>query len=199
MNESITAAGRAAILAMLAEYEAGFPAERAVAARIRRLVVRHDDCLLRTCLPGHVTASAWIIAHDRRRFLLTHHAKLDRWLQLGGHVDGDSDLARSALREAREESRMDRFETFSRDGRPVAIDLDVHPIPARGAESAHEHHDFRFLLVAAPGQEPRASAESREVRWFEPHELESVTREESVLRLARKAKILLEADHATDA
>ena len=41
-----------------------------------------------------------------QRVLLTHHRKLDRWLQLGGHADGDRDLARVALKEAEEESGL---------------------------------------------------------------------------------------------
>ena len=66
----------------------------------------HPDCLARTCAPGHLTGSAWIVSPDRRRTLLTHHRKLGKWLQLGGHADGDADLLAVALREAREESGL---------------------------------------------------------------------------------------------
>src|SRR5438477_7803624 len=68
----------------------------------------HGDCLLRSCVPGHLTGSAWIVSPDRTRTLLTHHHKLDKWLQLGGHADGQSDLLAAALREAREESGLAR-------------------------------------------------------------------------------------------
>ncbi len=189
MSAAITTPERESIVRLLADYAARFPAELPTVARVRRLVVEHDDCLLRSCVPGHVTASAWIVAPDRRRCLLTHHAKLDRWLQLGGHVDGDADVARSATREAREESGMERFELWQ----PVPLDLDVHVIPARASEPAHEHHDFRFLLIAAPGQAIRASDESKDLRWFEPGELASITTDESVIRLARKARAALSA------
>ena len=54
--------------------------------------------------PGHFTGSAWLVSADGTRVLLMHHRKLDRWLQPGGHADGDTDLARVALREAQEET-----------------------------------------------------------------------------------------------
>ena len=71
-----------------------------------RFVEEHADCLLRSCEPGHLTGSAWIVSPDRTRTLLTHHLKLDKWLQLGGHADGDGDLLAVAWREAREESGL---------------------------------------------------------------------------------------------
>ena len=49
----------------------------------------HPDCFARTCIPGHITGSVWRASHDHTRFLLTHHRKLNRWLQLGGHSDGN--------------------------------------------------------------------------------------------------------------
>jgi 8-oxo-dGTP pyrophosphatase MutT (NUDIX family) len=182
---------RRPVLELLDRYGALHPGEQACVARVRELVEDHADCFERTCLPGHLTASAWIVSSDRRHFLLGHHRKLDRWLQLGGHADGDCDLARVALREAREESGMRAFAFVGPESELVPIDLDVHRIPARDAEPPHEHHDVRFLLVAAPGQRLRVSPESRELRWFAMEELEQVADEESLLRLGRKARARL--------
>jgi len=182
---------RAPLLDQLARYRALHPEEKPTVERIRALVESRPDCLLRTCAPGHITASSWIVSADRRHFLLTHHRKLGRWLQLGGHVDGDADAARSALREAREESGMSRFHWGLVAGELLPIDVDVHAIPAHGAEPAHEHHDLRFLLVAEEGQPLRCSAESVELRWFPVERLDEVAREESLHRLGRKATALL--------
>jgi 8-oxo-dGTP pyrophosphatase MutT (NUDIX family) len=160
---------------------------------VQRLVETRADCFERSCWAGHVTASAWVLSPDGRRFLLTHHRKLGRWLQLGGHADGDPDPAAAALREAREESGLvDLRFAFAADA-PVPIDLDVHAIPARGAEPAHDHHDVRFVLVAAPGQTIAASDESNALEWFEMDELETVADDDSVLRLGLKVRRLLEA------
>lgn len=183
----------APLLAMLARYRDCHPRETDTVHRMVQLIEQHDDCLLRTCQPGHITASAWIVAPDRRRFLMTHHRKLKRWLQLGGHVDGEPQPHLAALREAREESGMQRFLLLPDRGDPLPVDIDIHTIPAHGAEAAHEHHDIRFLLVAEPLQDLRCSDESLDLRWFEPAQLASLDTDDSVLRLAQKAERLLSA------
>ena len=179
---------------MLDGYLARHPDERACVARIQSLVEAHEDCFERTCLPGHVTASAWILSADERHCLLTHHRKLERWLQLGGHADGDPDPLAVALREAREESGMAHFDVLSRDasGAPTPLDVDVHLIPARGDEPAHEHHDVRFLLRAHPGQTLVTSEESIDLQWFSAERFAEIADEESLLRMARKVPAWLE-------
>lgn len=181
------------LLARYREVHAGNPAEIAVVDRIDALVRGHVDCLLRTCQPGHITASTWIVSHDRERFLLTHHKKLNRWLQLGGHVDGQADIPEAALREAREESGLGAFQRFQTGGALVPLDVDIHGIPARAAEPAHDHHDIRFLLIAPARAEVIVSDESRALRWFPRAELHAVVTEPGMLRMAAKAAALLGA------
>jgi 8-oxo-dGTP pyrophosphatase MutT (NUDIX family) len=190
---------RKPLLDMLARYRDVFPGETVVVDRISRLVESHTDCFERTCRPGHITAAAWIISPDRRRCLLTHHRKLDRWLQLGGHADGHWAVDEVALREAREESGLAAFDLVPINGLSnMPFDVDVHEIPARYDESgrlledAHEHHDVRFLLIAHEGQQICCSDESHELGWFTPEEVERLTDEESVLRMLRKALELLD-------
>lgn len=178
---------RQPLLALIDHYARRHPEEEACAARIRDLIVRHDDCFERTCLPGHITASAWIVSSDASQFLLTHHRKLDRWLQLGGHADGQTDVLEVALREAQEESGMGAFRFVLTEGEMLPFDLDVHLIPARRDEPEHEHHDIRFLLVADDGQALDMSDESNDLRWFRREQLDVVCGDESVLRLGRKA------------
>jgi 8-oxo-dGTP pyrophosphatase MutT (NUDIX family) len=184
---------RKPLLDLLARYRVAHPDEAACADRITAFVEGNTDCFERTCWAGHVTASAWVLSPDGRRFLLTHHRKLDRWLQLGGHCDGESDVAAVARREAREESGLvDLHFGYAADV-PVPVDLDVHPIPARGAEPAHDHHDVRFVLVAASGQTIAISDESSALEWFDMDELEQVAGDASVLRLGWKIRKLLAA------
>ena len=189
---------RRPLLDMLARYRQAFPAEADVVGRICSLVEGHADCFERTCRPGHITGAAWIASADRRRFLLTHHRKLDRWLQLGGHADGQWSVDEVALREAREESGLADFDLLPIDGVLIPFDVDVHRIPERYdadgqvLEDAHEHYDIRFLLVAHAGQEVSASDESHELGWFTAEEIRQLTDEESVLRMLRKALELLD-------
>lgn len=188
---------RRPLIQMLARYRDAFPQEIAVIDRICRLVETRPDCFDRTCRPGHVTAAAWILSTDRRRALLTHHRKLDRWLQLGGHADGQWLVEEVALREAREESGLTRFDIIPINGITMPFDVDVHVIPPRydacghEIEDSHEHHDIRFLMIAHSDDDIRASDESHEIAWFTPEEVRQRTDEESVLRMLRKALELI--------
>ncbi len=185
---------RRPLLAMLSRYEHRYPNEGAVVARIRSLIAAHIDCFDRTCRPGHVTASAWVTTPACDRFLLVHHRKLGRWLQPGGHADGDADILAAALREAREETGLEDLRLAEEGPKATPLDLDVHEIPARYdaagelAEDAHEHHDVRVLVIAHGDLAPRASHESHAVRWFAVDELPAVTSEDSVLRMLRKTR-----------
>lgn len=182
---------RRPLLQLLERYAAAHPDEHAVTGRIRALVEAEPRCFERDSFaPGHITASCWIVDDDAR-VLLTHHRKLGRWLQLGGHADGDPDVFAVALREAREESGMDDFESVPALDAQGLFDLDVHRIPARGSDPAHEHHDLRFLLRARPGQVLVRSDESNDLRWFDADALAGLGLDESVWRLHRKAETWL--------
>jgi 8-oxo-dGTP pyrophosphatase MutT (NUDIX family) len=184
---------RRSLLAMLDGYADRHPEEATIVERIRELVNRHADCFERTCRPGHITGSAWVLSHDRQRCLLVHHAKLGKWLQPGGHADGNPNVPQVALQEVREESGLCEVMLVGDEEEVIPLDVDVHTIPARFGspgntlEDAHEHHDIRFLAVAQPGQELVRSDESHDVRWFRRRELLEITQEESVLRMLRKA------------
>lgn len=138
------------------------------------------DAHLRTRLEGHLTASALVVNHERTHALLTHHKKLGRWLQLGGHCDGDANLVRVALREAIEESGIADL-TID----PAVIDLDIHTIPARGSEPEHLHLDVRFVVHAPRGARAIISDESHALAWVSPAELGGLNTDESVRRLFR--------------
>ncbi len=171
-------------LALLRRHEARAEpgTESAMLAEFFPFIAAHPDCLWRTCLDGHLTASAWIVDPARTRTLLTHHRKLDRWLQLGGHVDGEADLLAAALREAREESGLTRLRAVS----PDIFDVDRHRIPARKTEPEHWHFDVRFLLEADPAEPLAISDESHDLAWVPLAELSRYSTEESLARMARK-------------
>lgn len=147
-----------------------------------RFIEAQPDCLWRRCIPGHLTGSAWIVSPDRAWTLLTHHRMLDKWLQVGGHADGDPDLLAVALREAVEESGLRRLRPVGRE----LFDFDRHWIPARKGEPAHWHHDFRFLVEADRGEPLVISRESKDLAWVEVGKVAALNPEESVARMVRK-------------
>jgi len=156
--------------------------ERAMLAEFGPFIARHPDCLWRTCRPGHLTASAWVVDPARERTLLMHHRKLARWLQPGGHVDGDPDLLASALREAREETGLQYLVPVSSE----IFDVDRHWIPERKAEPGHWHFDVRYLIEADPAEPVVVTSESKELRWVKLARVMELNPEESLLRLVRK-------------
>ncbi len=175
---------RAAVLQLLRAHagQAAGPHEAAMTAEIIRFVEAHPDCLQRACTPGHLTGSAWVVDAPRRRVLLTHHRKLNKWLQPGGHADGDPDLLAVALREAREETGLTRL-TPAGSG---VFDIDRHWIPARGDVPGHWHLDLRFLVEADPEEELTVSDESHDLMWVELERVAVLNPEESMLRMVRK-------------
>ncbi len=174
----------AVALQTLRDYVPADDTQAAERVRMIRFVLEHDDALQRSCIPGHLTASALVLHADGERALFTLHAKLGRWLQLGGHCDGDANLAGVALREAREESGIVDLRVD-----PTPIDLDIHTIPARPAagEPEHLHLDTRFFIRAPEDARPVKTSESKELAWFTPDEIAERETDDSVLRLVRLA------------
>ncbi len=177
---------RRLLLDLLGRYESGVADSAAIVARFRDFVSAYVDCFERSCRPGHITGSAWIVSRDGRSALLTHHARLDRWLQLGGHADGDPDPFRVAHREAREESGLTSIALPAFDMGGLPLDLDIHSIPARGDEPEHLHYDVRYLFEADATEPLVVSSESHDLRWVGIDDLRSLSDEESLLRLARR-------------
>jgi 8-oxo-dGTP pyrophosphatase MutT (NUDIX family) len=176
------------LLQLLGRYQARHPDEIVTIDRTRKLLDDDERCFFRDCFPGHITSSAWIVSRETGAVLLTHHRKLERWLQLGGHADGEPDVLASALREAGEESGLHDFRMIPGAGESEILDVDVHDIPARGSEPLHQHFDIRFLLEVSEAQVIRRQEnESKEVRWFPADGIEARFDEESLLRMARKA------------
>ncbi|MBI5451011.1 MAG: NUDIX hydrolase [Gammaproteobacteria bacterium] len=173
---------RSELLAALARHRPATAQEGQHLAATIDFVSRHEHCCRRSLAVGHITASSWIIDQDASHALLTHHRKLDRWLQLGGHVEDDSDVLAAALREAREESGLATLHAVD-DG---IFDIDVHPIPARRDEPAHHHYDVRFLLQADRGAQLTISDESHDLRWFSLAELCALPGDESIRRMVDK-------------
>ncbi len=145
-------------------------------------VEAHADCLLRTCAPGHLTGSAWVVSPDRTRALLTHHRKLDKWLQLGGHADGDPDLLAVARREAEEESGLPAVRAIG----TAIFDVDRHWIPERKGEPGHYHYDLRFRFEADPAIPLRITNESKDLAWVDVSAVTGLNPEESMARMVRK-------------
>lgn len=178
---------RLPLLRQLKNYRPVDAHEQEMYTRLVYFVESEPLCFERSLAQGHVTGSSWIVDRARTHVLLTHHRKLDRWLQLGGHAEGEADVLNVALREAREESGLCDIVPV-RDG---IFDVDVHPIPARATEPRHDHYDVRWLLEADRAAPLIISSESKDLAWVELNALESFTQDRSITRMADKLRELI--------
>lgn len=155
---------------------AGFDLDR---QQILDLIDEHADIAVRTCRPGHLTGSAFVVDSSRMTCLLLFHTKLQRWLQPGGHADGDTNLAHVALREAEEETGISGLRVVI-----PAIDVDIHLVdPPK--EDAHLHLDVRYLVIAPAGSEPEGNHESQALRWVTEAELLDFDVDDGLRRMAK--------------
>ncbi len=151
----------AALRAQLADYARRHPEHAGLADEFSTLLDDIENPFLRSRLAGHFTGSAWLVSADGERILLTHHRKLDRWLQLGGHADGERDLAKVALMEAEEESGLSGL--VLEDG--GLFDIDKHWIPERKDVPGHWHYDARYVVRALGSETFVVSEESLALAW----------------------------------
>ena len=150
-------------------------------------LLSEPSCFLRSNLDRHITASAWIVNNDFTKTLLIHHAKLEKWLQPGGHTDGDEDVLRVALKEAGEETGIANFSRVY----PSIFDLDIHLIPERKGTKAHYHYDIRFLFQAEESLSFAANHESTDISWIALENIKNVVGESrSIIRMVEKTNSL---------
>jgi 8-oxo-dGTP pyrophosphatase MutT (NUDIX family) len=164
----------------LERYQAPDGMQAAVQRQMLDFVDRHPDALLRSCVEGHLTGSALVVDADGERLLMLFHRKAQRWLQPGGHADGDANLAGVARREAQEETGIDGLVVIT-----PPVDLDVHRV-AFPNEVPHLHLDCRFVVVAPVGAMVRGNHESESLRWVTVDELADLDADPGTVRMARR-------------
>ncbi|MFD2521865.1 NUDIX hydrolase [Emticicia soli] len=159
--------------------------EQKMTQRTIAFVNDYTNCFDRELLIGHITGSAWILDKSGQFVLLTHHRKLNRWFQPGGHCDGDCDVMNVALKEAIEETGVSEIELVNEG----IFDIDIHTIPERKGVPEHLHYDIRFLFRADKDLPLLITEESNDLGWIELSKVEELNSEESMMRMVRKTLI----------
>ena len=175
----------ASLRQLIENYCAGYPTEK-TAQSILSFLQADKNPFSRKNQHGHFTGSAWIVNPDKSKILMTHHKKIGKWLQLGGHADDEEDLLKVSQREAKEESGLNNFVILSKE----IFDMDIHEIPSIGSEPKHLHYDIRFLLEANPEESIIVSDESYDVAWIELDKIQQINSEDSIIRMVKKTKTL---------
>lgn len=167
---------------LLTRYQSDDSVQNFCKAKMLELLATCDDCFLRSCRVGHFTASVFLVNTEKTHVLLMHHAKIDMWVQLGGHCDGDTDVRAVALKEAQEESGIDDLVLLSDD----IFDLDIHLFPPRLDDPAHYHFDIRFIVHAHKTNDFVKNEESKGLQWVPLDRGTTLTSQESTLRMFKK-------------
>ena len=173
---------RSNLTKLLNQYDPSFDEEVIFKQDMLSFISQNTNCFERSLAIGHITASAWVLNSDGSQALLLHHAKLNKWFQLGGHCDGDSDVIAVAIKEAQEESGITNIVPVSTD----IFDIDIHLIPENSREKALYHYDVRFLLQVKGDEEIVQNRESKELRWIGKNIKELPTDNPSVVRMFNK-------------
>ena len=173
---------RISLLQSLENYQPSTQEETLFKGQMIDFVQKNIACFERSLLIGHITGSAWIVDKSRQFTLLTHHRKLDKWFQTGGHCDGDSDVLNVAMKEALEETGLSNIQTISCN----IFDIDIHEIPERKGVPKHLHYDVRFLLEADMNEPLIISSESSDLAWVELTNVVKLNNSESIMRMVFK-------------
>jgi len=173
---------RTNLLSLINDYELRYPCEAEVVVRLRDFVNNNPNCFKRELECGHITGSAWLVDLKGKRVLLTHHKKLNAWLQLGGHADGDCDILNVALTEAREESGIETVKPVN----AAIFDIDIHLIPQYKNVPEHYHYDICFAVQVEGTEEYVVSDESHDLAWVPTGKMKEYSDTESMLRMTEK-------------
>lgn len=173
---------RNSLLQRLENYQPSTQEETLFKEQMIKFIRQNPACFERSLLIGHITGSAWIVDKSRQFTLLTHHRKLDKWFQTGGHCDGDSDVMNVAMKEALEETGLSDIQMISSN----IFDIDIHEIPERKGVPTHLHYDVRFLLEADMNEPLIISSESSDLAWVELTKVSELNDSQSIMRMVSK-------------
>lgn len=177
---------RRQLIGQIENYQTHFEEEALFVPRFLSLLRNFPDCFHRKQTTGHLTASAWIESKCGGKVLLLHHAKLCKWLQPGGHADGDENLLNVAQKEAEEETGLTSLQFVHR----TIFDLDIHQIPAYRDVKTHLHFDTRFLFFADSDEPLCRNDESIGLRWIPLNEVSDFAKNNlSIHRMILKTKL----------
>jgi 8-oxo-dGTP pyrophosphatase MutT (NUDIX family) len=170
------------LLTLLQNYEPFFEKEKIFKKEMIHFIENNKDFCTKNNTKGHITGSAWVIDNTQKNALLIHHKKLNKWLQMGGHIENqDITIFDTALREAKEESGITNFII-----KEEIFDIDIHTIPQKNEVPEHLHYDIRILLICNETNfEHLQKEEINAIQWFSIEDLLQ-SENESIQRMAQK-------------
>ena len=162
-----TAGNRAELTEAIRAFRPENEQEEADKKGILAFLAANENAFTRDNTIAHMTASAWVVNHDRTKVLMVYHKIYDSWSWTGGHADGEEDLLAVALREVTEETGVSSVTPVSKDIFSLEI-LTVDGHEKHGSYvPSHLHMNVTYLLEADE-EEPLTvcEVENKGVAWF---------------------------------
>nr|WP_082295226.1 NUDIX hydrolase [Moritella viscosa]SHO18266.1 NUDIX hydrolase [Moritella viscosa] len=174
----------------LDQYSSEYAIEKQYRKEMMTFLASSENPFYSNNVKGHFTASAWIVSSDLQHVLLTQHAKIGKWFQLGGHIEEfDKSFIGACLREAIEESGI---QSLSLDDAFI-LDIDIHPIPEYKGIPQHPHYDISCYFVAPEGAKAVRTAESKQLKWVPIEQIKSLSDDAAINRMVEKTSLLINA------
>jgi len=150
-------------------------------------IKHNDDCLERTNLIAHVTASAFVLNKTMDKILFVHHNIFNSWGWVGGHNDSNPNLLDVAMKEAKEETGIIEVVPFDQD----MISLDVIFVENHIKNGIfigdHLHLNATYLLMASEDETLIIKEdENSGVKWFNINDVMYYVTEERIKDIYNK-------------
>lgn len=172
------------ILNKLKSYVTIYPEEERHRLAMISFIQKNPECFDRSFKLGHLCGGALVVDKSLTYTLLTHHMKLDKWFQFGGHAEGNPNPFEVALKEAQEESGLKSLEYLQEP--ETIFDIDIHPIPEHNDMPMHLHYEVRIILTADINEPFTVSSESKDLKWVKLNEVHMYNSQPAFLRLIQK-------------
>lgn len=132
-------------------------------------------------LPGHFSASAWIVNPKRDKALMVYHNQFKSWTWPGGHAEGDKNLLEVAIKEVAEETGLRNIRSLQK----LPIDINVLTVDNHFKHGIfvprHLHFNLVYLFEADETEALTLKPdENSGVRWIGYNEINNCCLEDHI-------------------